>query len=128
MLAYLLTLFASAGSGIYLLPLDTRVSLFGLFCLMLSGIYYYRRYYALTHSNSISSIILQKETCRLNLAGGRHLDSILADGQYVSNFLVVLHLSVKGHAVGLWLPLFADSVAPDLFRQIKVKLRYPDWC
>jgi hypothetical protein len=123
---YLFLLLACAGFSLSLLPAHPSVIALSLLGLLLSGCYYYRRYCALSHKLSINNIVLNKDGCRLKSVGGYPLDSELAQGHFISNFLVVLHLTAKDRYFGIWLPIFVDSVAPDLFRQLKVRLRFPD--
>ena len=128
LLGYLLILFVCAGVCLILLPLGILIRFLACFCLLLLGWFVYKKYYLLRNKHSIKEIIFKENICKIIQAEGSVLEGVLGDGQYVSTFLVVLHLCIEGRNRDLWLPLFADAVDIDEFRRLRVKLRFSDRC
>ena len=64
----------------------------------------------------------EAEYCRLVLQSGKQLDVTLAPQAFILPWLVVLHVRISRRRTR-YLPVLADMLDEDLFRQLRVRLR-----
>ena len=64
----------------------------------------------------------EADHCRLTLQSGKQLDVTLAPQAFILPWLVVLHFRTSRRRTR-YLPVLADMLDEDLFRQLRVRLR-----
>lgn len=109
--AHALALWGILLAGVYLLSLAVLVS----------AAYYLRGWY---EHKGAQLLQLQDDYCRLEFAQGISQQYYLGRRHFVSDFLVIVQMRSRHHrfAPSYYLPVFADAMAAESFRQIRVFL------
>lgn len=83
----------------------------------------WRRLIRRSHPGAIRRVTWKDaEHCRLSLQSGKQLDVTLASQAFILPWLVILHFRSSRRRF-LYLPVLADMLDKEVFRQLRVRLR-----
>lgn len=105
------------------LPLPAWLKLAVSFMVLYSLLDSWRRQARRSHPGAVRRVIwYDTERCRLLLQSGKQLDVALASQAFILPWLVVLHFRTSRRRLR-YLPVMADMLDEDTFRQLRVRLR-----
>jgi len=120
---YLGAAHAAALFSVCWLPLPVGVLLLVSGGLLLSHYRYFRQYNG-TAAGRVEALVIADGRCCLLLHDGQACHAVLARRQFVSTYLVVLQLRIAGSMRSKRVMVWRDAVSQDLYRRLKVMLRY----
>jgi hypothetical protein len=84
-----------------------------------------RRHAVLLAPHAVVAIELRGEAqCRIERRNARSADCHVLGSSYVSTWLVILHLEQEGTSAHHHVVVAPDSMSPDRFRRLRVRLRW----
>ena len=93
--------------------------------LMASWAWTFTRYALLRHPGSFVALELKGETfCSLRMRNGLFVHGDIAAQSYVLPWLIVLHVVCEGSGARHYVALFPDSMAQEVHRRLRVRLRW----
>jgi toxin CptA len=96
--------------------------------LVLSWVWSLRRHALLRTPRAFVVVELKDETaCALQRRNGDWVYGDINTSSYVLPWLIVLHISARDRKLGIRLALFPDSMARDLHRRLRVRLRWANY-
>lgn len=124
LLCYLYFVHALALMGA--MQLSLYPALIVIVCVIASLIYCIYRYCAGDQRNAVTALELGAGYGYLVFRDGKWKSINLSGQQFVSNRLIILGYRQRGEAITKHLVLFADGVDANIFRRLKVMLRFPE--
>ena len=107
------------------LTLPTDFKLIGSVILLVSLILYCRHHALLTSAKSIVALELNDAMeCTLETRQGKHITCEILGSTFVAPYLVVLNLKSPNDASTRSVIILADAIDAELFRQLRVLLRW----
>ena len=122
---YLWLLHLLALLGVLLLPLPIIDKQLAVIFMLASASYYHYKYALYARRGQFKEVVLKEAHCQIIVNNQRKFSAELKQRHFVSNLFVILSLSVRGRWLTQHLVLCRDAVDEDVFRQIKVRLRFP---
>ena len=105
------------------LPLSAWLKLAFIPMVLYSLLDSWRRLIRRSHPAAVRRVIWQEtEHCHLMLQSGKQLDVTLASQAFILPWLVVLHFRTSRRRYR-YLPVLADMLDEEVFRQLRVRLR-----
>lgn len=105
------------------LPLPAWLKLAIIPILLYSLLDSWRKLIRRSHPAAVRHVIWQEtEHCHLMLQSGKQLDVMLASQTFILPWLVILHFRTSRRHFR-YLPVLADMLDEDVFRQLRVRLR-----
>jgi len=96
--------------------------------LLVSWAWTLRRYALLRDSRSYVALELKNETdCSVQMRNGLWVRGHVRASTYALPWLIVLHLAVADRLFGLRVVLFPDSMAHEMHRRLRVRLRWANY-
>lgn len=123
LVCYLCLLHLAALVSLCLLPLPGWAWLSAVAALCVSGWCYQCRFNG-SGTAILTTIIISDEQCRLIYKNGESRGGVLIRRQFVSAYLILLHLRISGSMRSKRVMLWRDALDRDCYRRLKVKLRY----
>lgn len=123
-LALMCGVYALALLMVFLLPLAAWASYSLAILLCVSGIYYLRRDVMLTLPASCIALRLLEDKIILYLRDGNEVSGQVLAGSVVTPLLSVLNVRSPGESRSRSVLIFADSLARERFRELRVYLKW----
>jgi len=126
MLAAVLVIGHAAAIAVAAAALPNSVWTLGLHgAIVLNGAWATWRHALLRHPGSVIALELRGEPgCNLRLQSGAWLECEILPSSYVTPQLIVLNLARDGSRFRRHVVIFPDSIAPDVHRRLRVRLRW----
>lgn len=107
------------------LPLPDMLILLNMLVILLSAIFYHRKYGHTDWPFRIKTLVLTEGKGRIILRNQQKYGVELKSRHFVSSHLVILRLRVPGKWTTVHLVICRDMVEGQLFRWLKVRARFP---